>query len=169
MPICFRILGEPASKANSRQLVAIPLVKHGYKTGAMRAASIKSEKARNYEEDAEKQIPSWARQMLQGPVKVTMRIYYASRRPDLDESIILDVMQAKYLRIKDPQTGKVLRTELVRRGVYVNDRQVEWKDIRRALDTVNPRAEIVVEPLAEQQISMEWNETLPRESAPVNG
>jgi len=150
-PICFRILGEPASKANSRQLVAIPLVKHGHKTGRMRAASIKSEKARNYEADAAAQIPSWAKQMLQGPVKVTMRIYYASRRPDLDESVILDVMQAKYHRIKDPKTGEILRTDLVRRGVYVNDRQVEWKDIRKAIDTVNPRAEITVEPIDPQQ------------------
>lgn len=116
--ICFTILGEPASKANSRQIVRF----------GKRLASIKSLKARNYEKSAQLQIPASARQMLEGPVCVTIRIFYASQRLDLDESVILDVMQAR--------DGV--------RGVYVNDRQVREKHIYHSIDKENPRAEIQV-------------------------
>jgi Holliday junction resolvase RusA-like endonuclease len=55
-----------------------------------------------------------------------MYIHYASRRPDLDESLILDLLQ----------------------GVaYVNDRQVKEKHIYWGLDKENPRAEIIVDVL----------------------
>ena len=59
-------------------------------------------------------------------VKITMTIYYASRRPDLDESLILDLLQGV---------------------VYVNDRQVKEKHIYWGLDKENPRTEIIVETL----------------------
>jgi hypothetical protein len=84
------ILGEPASKANSRELV-----KFGRGDKA-RPALIKSKKARDYERDALRQIPSAARAGLTGPVRVTLRIFYASERPDLDESVVLDVLQNRY-------------------------------------------------------------------------
>lgn len=48
-------------------------------------------------------------------------IHYASRRPDLDDSIILDAMQG---------------------AIYVNDRQVKERHIYWALDKTNPRSEI---------------------------
>jgi Holliday junction resolvase RusA-like endonuclease len=51
-------------------------------------------------------------------------IHYASRRPDLDESVILDAMQGI---------------------VYKNDRQVKEKQIYWGLDPQNPRCEILVE------------------------
>jgi Holliday junction resolvase RusA-like endonuclease len=54
---------------------------------------------------------------------VTMKIYYHSRRPDLDESLILDLMQGI---------------------VYENDRQVKEKHITWGLDKEAPRAEICV-------------------------
>jgi hypothetical protein len=66
------ILGEPASKANSRQLVTFG---RGAKA---RPALIKSEKAREYERDAQVQIPAGARVMLTGPVRVTLHIFYAT-------------------------------------------------------------------------------------------
>ena len=124
------ILGEPASKANSRQLVNF----------GERMVPIKSAKARNYERDALAQIPPAARRMLSGPLRMTVRIWYASARPDLDESVILDVLQARYRRVNG-------RRELVRTGVYENDRQVRERHVFHGIDRANPRAEIVVEPL----------------------
>ena len=57
-------------------------------------------------------------------VKVEMIIYYATRRPDLDESLILDCMQDK---------------------IYANDRQVKQKKfIYWGLDRENPRTLIRV-------------------------
>lgn len=129
MRIAFTIHGEPASLKNSRQIVHF----------GDRPASIKSKKARAYEQLALCQIPAMARQMICTPVRVTMRIFYASERPDLDEAAILDILQAKKVR------GVV-----VREGVYVNDRQVREKHIWKGIDKKDPRAEIVVETLDEK-------------------
>jgi Holliday junction resolvase RusA-like endonuclease len=138
--IAFTILGEPASKANSRKIV----------TFGERAASIKSEKARNYEADALRQIPPAARVRLQGPLKVTATIFYASERPDLDESVLLDVLQDRWSKATTRNNGTKRDRQLLQAGVYRNDRQVRWKDIRHAIDRANPRAEVVVEPLVDQ-------------------
>lgn len=124
--IKFTILGEAASKANSRRLV---------KFGS-RPAMIKSKKALSFESAAILQIPEEAKQMIEGKVKATIRIFYATQRPDLDESVILDCLQAKY------KNG-----ELLRRGVYVNDRQVREKHVFHGIDKLNPRAEIEIETL----------------------
>ncbi len=142
MKIALTILGEPASKANQRQLVTFGRGENA------RPALIKSEKARNYERDALKQIPPAARQRLDGPVRVTLWIFYASERPDLDESVILDVLQDRY-------TGRGPERELVQKGVYRNDRQVREKHVFHAIDRTNPRAEIEVEPLQAQQAELE--------------
>lgn len=123
MTIKFTILGEPASKANSRRIVKF----------GDRMAVIKSKKANDFEASAICQIPYAAKQMLDGDIRVSMKIYYATKRPDLDESVILDIMQAKY------KSG-----ELVRKGVYINDRQVKEKHIYWGLDKKNPRAEIEI-------------------------
>ena len=126
----FTILGEPASKANSRRMVA----RFSKKNNRAFVASIKSVKALSYVRAAILQIPAHARLMLTESVRVTLFIFYATRRPDLDESVILDVLQAEI------KNGVCLR-----RGVYVNDRQVKEKHIFHGLDKVNPRAEIEVE------------------------
>lgn len=87
---------------------------------------IKSKKALDYSESFKHQVRD-ATQMIEGDVVVTMTIYYASRRPDLDESLILDLLQ----------------------GVaYVNDRQVKEKHIYWGLDKENPRCEIEIKPLS---------------------
>lgn len=110
------ILGEPASKSNSRRLVTW----HG------RAHFIKSEKAINYRESALVQLVAQVK--LHTPfseqVAVTMTIYYASQRPDLDETLILDILQDA--------------------GVYVNDRLVRERHTFHEIDKLNPRAEIEV-------------------------
>ena len=110
--VYIEIYGEPASKANSRKLVTI----------RGRPAFIKSKKARDYVAIFDKQCPVLT-EMLEGDLSVTMTIFYASRRPDLDESVILDCMQDK---------------------IYKNDRQVKEKHIHWGLDRDNPRAEITV-------------------------
>jgi hypothetical protein len=139
--IYLTILGEPASKANSRELATI-----GPRDNR-RTILRKSDKALNYEKDALRQIPPMARIQLSVPVRVTMRIYYTSERPDLDESVILDVLQNRY-------KGSGERRELIQKGVYVNDRQVREKHIFWGIDKANPRAEIIVEPLEAQQAAL---------------
>jgi|TARA_E500000318_G_scaffold106165_1_gene113850 Holliday junction resolvase RusA-like endonuclease len=108
----FSIIGEPASKANSRRAVVI----------GGKPRFIKSSKALGYS--------SMFKQQLIGPgenweedVAVEITIYYASRRPDLDESLILDLLQGY---------------------AYKNDRQVKEKHIFWGLDKENPRAEIKI-------------------------
>lgn len=84
---------------------------------------IKSAKALKYAEAFKRQAKPLA-ELLDGDVSVTITIWYASRRPDLDESLILDLLQ----------------------GVaYTNDRQVKEKHIFWGLDKDNPRAQITVE------------------------
>ena len=107
------IYGEPASKANSRRLV---------KFGNM-SRLIKSEKALSYSEMFREQAQP-LENLLEGDLKVTLFIYYASRRPDLDESLILDLMQGIY---------------------YKNDRQVKEKHVYWGLDKDSPRTKILIE------------------------
>jgi len=110
--------GEPASKANSRRLATV----------RGKPMFIKSKKALDYGGDFKKQAMQFAGTTtpLEGDVVVTMIIYYASRRPDLDESLILDLLQ----------------------GVaYLNDRQVKERHIYWSLDKDNPRAVISVDRL----------------------
>ncbi len=109
------IMGEPASKANSRRMVTI----------AGRARFIKSQKAIDYVKAFEKQCLKLD-ELIEGDVKVTITIYYRTRRPDLDESVILDCLEG---------------------FAYKNDRQVKEKHIYHGLDKEKPRAEITVEPL----------------------
>ena len=110
--IIFTIEGEPASKANQRKLVLIK----------GRMVPIKSKKALDYVKEFQRQIPK-IDPLTEDYVKVEMMIYYASRRPDLDESLILDCMQ---------------------NYVYYNDRQVKEKHIYWGLDKERPRTIIRV-------------------------
>lgn len=110
--VSFVVLGEPASKANSRRLVRF----------GNRPAFIKSQKARDYTDSFKLQCPKLD-PLMDGDLSVTMTIFYASRRPDLDESVILDSMQDL---------------------IYENDRQVKEKHIYWGLDKENPRSEITV-------------------------
>ena len=109
------IFGEPASKANSRRVVRI----------AGQSRLIKSSKALTYSEHFRKQVRP-IDPLITNDVRITMKIYYASRRPDLDESLILDLLQGL---------------------IYVNDRQVKEKHIYWGLDKEYPRAEIIVDVL----------------------
>lgn len=65
--------------------------------------------------------------LIEVDVRLDIKIFYRTRRPDLDESLILDLLQGR---------------------VYVNDRQVKERHAYWGLDKENPRAEITVVPLA---------------------
>jgi Holliday junction resolvase RusA-like endonuclease len=118
--VTFTILGEPASKANSRKIVRF----------GNRSAMIKSDKARAYASAAEVQMPKGI-VPTEKDVCVEMVIHYASRRPDLDESLILDLLQGH---------------------VYQNDRQVKRKIIYWQLDKEKPRTVIRVYEIEELSI-----------------
>jgi len=112
--IKFKILGEPASKSNQRKLVKI----HN------RIVPIKSKKALEYVATFKKQCLQLD-PIIECDVAIEMMIYYSSRRPDLDESLILDCLQG---------------------FVYKNDRQVKKKTIYWGLDKENPRTVIRLTP-----------------------
>jgi len=114
-PIVLTIMGEPASKANARQLVKI----------RDRFAFIKSKKALLYSKNFENKCPV-SDILYEEDLVVAMKIYYKSRRPDLDESLILDLLQGK---------------------AYKNDRSVKIKYIEWGLDREVPRTYIVIGPV----------------------
>lgn len=116
--VVLEILGEPASKANSRKVVKF----------CTRTAVIKSQKARDYVDSVRKQVKQLPK-LLEGELEVRMTIYYASHRPDLDESVILDALQGL---------------------VYKNDRQVREKHVSHAIDKLNPRVVIEVKPRVQE-------------------
>jgi hypothetical protein len=148
-------LGQPCSKANSRELATVgPKDKR-------RMIFRKSEAAIAYERDALRQIPPAARQRIEGPVCVTLRLFYASERPDLDESIVLDVLQDRWSKARPGETGGVTDRILVQHGVYRNDRQVREKHVYHAIDRANPRAEIVVEAMQAQQQAIDLPDPAP--------
>ena len=111
--IKFTALGEPASKSNQRRFVM------HHKTPRF----IKSAKALSFVQAFQLQCPK-VDPLLEEDLSVTMTIYYASRRPDLDESVVLDAMQ---------------------NFIYKNDRQVREKHIYWGLDKTNPRVEVEID------------------------
>lgn len=139
--IRFTILGEPVSHKNGYHIVTI----------GKRPAIVKSKEALAYERDALRQIPPAAKQRLEGPVRVTLRLFYATERPDMDESLLLDVLQDRWTRIASINPIVPSRRELAQPGVYRNDRQVREKHVFHGIDRKNPRTEVIVEPLHAQQ------------------
>ena len=108
----FVIEGEPASKSNARQLVMIK----------GRMVPIKSKKALAYGKLFDQQCPT-RKEIFTEDIIVCMKIFYKTRRPDLEESLILDLMEGK---------------------IYKNDRSVKLKYIEHGLDKESPRTLIVV-------------------------
>lgn len=111
-PIYLVIKGEPASKANSRRLI----------WRGKSPAFIKSAKAMSYADSFALQLRP-LETLLEGQLRVDMWIYYATQRPDLDESLILDLLQGK---------------------VYTNDRQVRERHTYHQIDKADPRVEIAI-------------------------
>jgi hypothetical protein len=128
--VVLRVMGQPYSKANSRRLV---------RGKGGRPASIKSEEALEYSAAWRAQCPA-LRFPLQGELMVCGVIAYGSERPDLDESLILDLMQGM---------------------IYKNDRQVRRRFFSHAIDTKNPRAVLLIEELAPADGQMELIREMP--------
>lgn len=119
-PCIITILGEPASKANSRRLV--------YMGGKPRF--IKSKKALLYSRDFDLQCPV-RKNLFEEDLSIAIKIYYRTRRPDLDESLILDLLEGK---------------------VFKNDRSIKSKHVEHGLDKEHSRSVIVVSSLGNQDL-----------------
>jgi Holliday junction resolvase RusA-like endonuclease len=118
--VSINIFGEAASKSNSRKIV-----RYG---GVSRL--IKSQKALTYSDVFQQQCPVLP-VLMTGDIRMTLHIWYASRRPDLDETLILDLLQG---------------------CIYVNDRQVKERHCYWHLDKENPRAEILIEQIPDVEM-----------------
>lgn len=125
----FTVTGSLVSKANSRRLVSARSI-----DGVVRPRVIKSEAALAWTEAALWQLKSQNRGRLPvtTPVHLIAEVYYSSRRPDLDVSLLMDVLQEA--------------------KVYENDRQVQKITATKRLDQGNPRVEVLLEPYLEQEL-----------------
>lgn len=81
-PYEITVLGEPASKSNSRRAVTI----HG------RPAFIKSKKAMVYSSGFRDQVPFLDELFLER-LHMDIDIFYCNERSDIDETLILDLLQ----------------------------------------------------------------------------
>lgn len=101
-----------ASKANSRRFIRPGLI-------------IKSKPAMEFVAAAEKVI-STLPTLWEGPVALYADVFYKNRRPDLDVSLLMDVLQGR---------------------IYQNDRQVEEIVATKHWDKLDPRVEWEVKTL----------------------
>lgn len=116
-PIALTILGQPVSMKND-YVIAFSRKQNRYFLAP-------GKKVKGYARDFSKQALCLS-PLIECEVSVTMRLFYASRRSDLNEDQILDLLQKR---------------------VYRNDRQVWEKHVYKAIDKANPRAEIIVAPI----------------------
>lgn len=113
----LKITGELCSKSNSRRIVM----------RGKRPLVIKSEKALLYEESSLLQLSNQLRgfDAYEGYVRLIAHVYYSTKRPDLDISLLQDVLE--------------------KAGVYKNDRQVVEIHAFKYWDKENPRVLVEVE------------------------
>ena len=112
------ILGNLCSKSNSRRLV---------RNGGI-PRFIKSPEALAWTHAALLQLQAKRPpQPIEGDVALWADVFYTSRRPDLDVSLLQDVLQAA--------------------GVIKNDRQIVQIHAGKYVDAANPRVVVEVEPL----------------------
>jgi len=113
VPVRILILGQCASKSNSRRIVM----------RGRKPISIKSASAFEFCEAFERQCPQFDSPML-GDIRMDCTIYYRSGRSDLDDTLVCDLLQ--------------------KCGVIQNDRQLKCKVLRGAVDKSQPRVEITL-------------------------
>ena len=113
--------GECVSKANSRRLVTIK--------GKPRF--IKSSKALTFVKDMQAQAKRIT-PLLEKDLEAHIKIYYSSRRPDLDASLVLDALEGVW---------------------YKNDRQFRRLVLEKYLDKHDPRVDVFVNEISD------WNES----------
>ena len=66
--------------------------------------------------------------LMDGDLAIAMMIYYRTRRPDLDESLVLDLLQGR---------------------VYKNDRAIKLKYVEHGLSKDDPRVVMAIGPLSQ--------------------
>ena len=86
--------------------------------------SIKSQDALDYAISFGMQLPAKARIQYAGPVSLRCRVWYPTRRNDLDIEYLCDLLQYH--------------------GVLVNDRQIHHKESWKGLDKERPRIHFTV-------------------------
>ena len=118
--IQFTIKGVCYSMKNSKTLT--------WRGGRIR--TIKHEAAIRFENDFLIQVPPEAKRRLANPVRVTVRVWYPSRRQDLSCELVYDLLQKS--------------------GVIENDRQVQERHEYGFIDKENPRVEVEIVPIDEK-------------------
>jgi hypothetical protein len=113
----LQIFGQPYSKENRR----IPA-----KTKTGKPFLIKSKEAQRYSKDWKRQCPV-LEPLIEEEVEAYIKLYYRTRLPDLDESLVLDLLQGRLIK---------------------NDRQVRRKVVDWGLSRDEPRSVIVLRPMA---------------------
>ena len=120
------ISGEPASKSNQRRIVLI--------NGKVRV--IKSAKALAYAKFFASQVEP-PREPIDGDVELGVIVWYRTRRPDLDVSLLMDLLQANH--------------------VILNDRQIKICKAYHQIDRKNPRSLLRVRRLPEDFGLPSWS------------
>jgi len=116
------VYGQLPSMKNSR----IITVRNG------KPCTFKSAKAQEYAKNFAKQITGNLKYKIDVPVELEARIYYSSKRPDLDESLLMDCMEAN--------------------EIITNDRLIWKKKIEKFFSKNDPRCIFSVRPLSEEEI-----------------
>ena len=111
------------SKSNSRIITSFG--------GRLRL--IKKPKALQYEEIALWQLKTQlaSHETFQDPVRMTITVWYINKRPDLDVSLIQDILE--------------------KAGVYKNDRLVHEIHAYKKFDKENPRLEVEIEEIGNNE------------------
>ena len=142
VPIKILIYGQCASKSNSRRIVM----------RGRKPISIKSASAFEFAQAFEQQCPQFDEPMT-GDLKLDCTIYYRSRRSDLDDTLVCDLLQ--------------------KCGVIKNDRQIQHKVLRCGIDKHRPRVEITLTHMGEEDYPKSgfiqaYLRDMPDEGYPIN-
>lgn len=128
--IAFTILGQSYSLKNTRDIFPIKAEKGAkcpHCRRPLRMITVPNEKAKLFEVEFRRQLPSSARVNLDGPFSADIVIYYPTNLQDLDEALVLDLCQ--------------------RYGVITNDRNLVAKYVEKFIDKNNPRVEVRIDPV----------------------
>lgn len=126
--ITFTIHGELMSKSNSRIFTSF----------GGKPRLIKKPKALQYCKDARIQLRTQLghHRAFENPVRMTIIIWYKNKMPDLDVSLIQDILQQEI----DKKTKRVIFE-----GAYKNDRQVYEIHALKKFDKENPRLTVTID------------------------
>jgi Holliday junction resolvase RusA-like endonuclease len=114
--VTLTVSGAPPSMKNQRRIL------RNNRTG--KPFSAKSVDALHYEQSFSIQVPHEKRIGYEGPVSVRARIWYPSRRQDLDMEYLCDLLQ--------------------RCNVLKNDRQIHHKECWKGLSKEHPRVHLTI-------------------------